>query len=171
MMTEEHIKEAISLKYIELIAAFNGFKTSSSYPDYGTDLSVIEVDYRIENEQKRYSNTGREIKIQLKSTTENTIIYENDLIKYDLESKSFNDLISRKNSKNPLLLILFIMPSDKSEWVNISDSELIAKKCAYWYLPEVTENTTENTSRKRISISKENVITRETLNQLFENYS
>ena len=43
MMTEEHIKEAISLRYIELIAAFNGFKTSSSYPDYGTDLDIKET--------------------------------------------------------------------------------------------------------------------------------
>ena len=27
-MTEEHIKEAISLRYIELIAAYNGYSTS-----------------------------------------------------------------------------------------------------------------------------------------------
>ena len=60
MMTEEHIKEAISLRYIELIAAFNGFKTSSSYPDYGTDLDIKEVDFRIENQHKRYLETGRE---------------------------------------------------------------------------------------------------------------
>ena len=65
MMTEEHIKEAISLRYIELIAAFNGFKTSSSYPDYGTDLDIKEVDFRMENDHKRYLETGRELKFQL----------------------------------------------------------------------------------------------------------
>ena len=28
MMTEEHIKEAISLRYIELVAAYDGYKSS-----------------------------------------------------------------------------------------------------------------------------------------------
>ena len=44
MMTEEHIKEAISLRYIELVAAYNGYKSSSASPDYGTDLDIKEVD-------------------------------------------------------------------------------------------------------------------------------
>lgn len=83
-MTEEHIKEALSLRYIELIAAFNGYKTSSTSPDYGTDLDIIEVDFRIENQHKRYLDTGRELKLQLKATTENSIVVENEIIKYDL---------------------------------------------------------------------------------------
>lgn len=52
MITEEHIKEALSLRYIELVTAYNGFKTSSSYPDYGTDLDIKEVDFRMENQHK-----------------------------------------------------------------------------------------------------------------------
>lgn len=91
MMTEEHIKEAISLRYIELIAAYNGYKTSSSYPDYGTDLSIIEVGYRIENDRKKYLDTGRELKFQLKATTVSSIIEENSTIKYDLDAKTFNE--------------------------------------------------------------------------------
>ena len=171
MMTEEHIKEAISLKYIELIAAFNGFKTKTSHPDYGTDLEIVEVGYRIEKDQMRYSDTGRELKFQLKATTENSIVYENDIVKYDLEAKSFNDLIARRNSKNPLLLLLFILPHKSTEWVNISDKELIARRCAYWYFPELKDIPTDNSASKRISISKENLISSETLNLLFEKYS
>jgi len=171
MMTEEHIKEAISLKYIELIAAFNGFKTSTSYPDYGTDLDIKEVDFRMENDHKRYLETGRELKFQLKATTENSIIVEDDLIKYDLKASTYNDLLSRKRSKNPLILILFILPNGKENWLNISDYELIAKKCAYWFFPEDTELLTTNTGKKRILISKNNFVSNETLNNLFESYS
>ena len=171
MMTEEHIKEAISLRYIELIAAFNGFKTSSSYPDYGTDLDIKEVDFRLENDHKRYLETGRELKFQLKATTENSVIEEGDLIKYDLNASTYNDLISRKHTKNPLILILFVLPIDKENWLKISDDELIAKKCAYWFYPKNTELLTENTGKKRIAISKNNFISNETLNHLFENYS
>ena len=170
MMTLEHIKEAISLKYIELIASYNGLKTSSSYPDYGTDLSVIEVGYRNQNGSKSYSDTGRELKIQLKATTENSIIEDEISIKYDLESKTFNDLIERKNSIYPLFLILFILPSESTEWLKLSEKELIAKKCAYWYVPEQNEIFTTNTSKKRITISKNNIFTLDTLKQLIENY-
>jgi len=170
-MTEEHIKEAISLRYIELIAAYNGYKTSSSYPDYGTDLDVIEVGYRIENEHKRYSNTGRELKFQLKATTVNSVLDETEIIKYDLEAKSFNDLIERKDTPYPLFLVLFVLPTDeKKEWVSISDDELIAKKCAYWYVPDSKEVATSNATKKRISISKNNLFKLDTLNQLFENF-
>ena len=171
MMTEEHIKEALSMRYIELLAAFNGFKTSSSYPDYGTDLEIKEVDFRVENQSKRYFETGRELKFQLKATTENTIIDEGDTIKYDLNASAYNDLLTRKDSKNPLILILFILPADKNTWVNISDRELVARKCAYWFFPENLMPHTENTSTKRISISKNNLISNESLNLLFENYS
>ena len=134
MMTEEHIKEAISLRYIELIAAHNGFKTNSSYPDYGTDLNVIEVGYRKENGHKRYLDTGRELKIQLKSTTEDIIQNDDEFIIYDLDAKTYNDLIQRRDTTFPLILILFILPDNKTEWIQVSEQELISKKCAYWYL-------------------------------------
>lgn len=171
MMTEEHIKEALSLRYIELVAAYNGFKTSSSYPDYGTDLDIKEVDFRMENQHKRYLETGRELKFQLKATTENSVIDDGDLIKYDLNVSTYNDLLSRKSSKNPLILILFVLPPDRANWLNISDNELIAKKCAYWFFPDNTDLLTPNTDRKRISISKNNFFSNEALNYLFENYS
>lgn len=171
MMTEEHIKEAISLRYIELVAAYNGYKSSSASPDYGTDLDIKEVDFRLENDHKRYLDTGRELKFQLKATTENSIIVDGDLIKYDLNASTYNDLLSRRYSKNPLILILFVLPSDRFNWLNISDDELIAKKCAYWFIPENTELLTPNTGKKRIAVNKNNFISNETLNHLFESYS
>ncbi len=171
MMTEEHIKEALSLRYIELVAAFNGYKTSSSHPDYGTDLEIKEVDFRIENQHKRYLETGRELKFQLKATTENSIVFEDEIIKYDLNSSTYNDLLTRKNTKSPLILILFVLPSDKTNWLNISDNELITRKCAYWFFPDKTELLTANSATKRISINRKNFISNESLNQLFENYS
>ena len=171
MMTEEHIKEALSLRYIELIAAFNGYKTSSSYPDYGTDLEIKEIDFRIENQHKRYLETGRELKLQLKATTENSILIEDEIIKYDLNTSTYNDLLVRKNTKCPLILILFVLPSEKTNWLTISDGELITRKCAYWYFPDQSEFLTANSATKRISINKKNFICNDTLNQLFDNFS
>lgn len=169
MMTDEHIKEFISLRYIELVAAYNGFNTSGQDKDYGEDLSIIEVGYRNENGQKRFSSTGREIKIQLKATTINSIIDEDNVVKFDLEAKNFNDLIERKKSAYPLILVVFILPENKEDWVNISDKELIVKKCAYWYLPENNNIVTKNTSTKRIEINKENLLDIHTLPNLINN--
>ena len=171
MMTEEHIKEAISLRYIELIAAFNGYKTGSSYPDYGTDLEIKEIDFRIENQHKRYLETGRELKLQLKATTENSIVIDDETIKYDLNASTYNDLLSRKNTKCPLILILFVLPAEKTNWLAISDNELISRKCAYWYFPDQSEFLTANSATKRVSINKKNFICNDTLNQLFDNFS
>lgn len=167
-MTEQHIKEAISLRYIELIAAYNGYKTTTTSPDYGTDLGIIEVGSRYENEQLRFFDTGRELKIQLKATTENSIFNEGGFIKYDLEAKTYNDLIHRIKSKNQLLLILFILPPQKEDWVSLTDKELVVKKCAYWFVPEPNALPTENTTTIRIAVNKDNLFIKDTVNQLFE---
>ncbi len=169
MMTEEHIKESLSIRYIELVAAFNGFNTSVPEKDYGEDLHIIEVEYN-EN-RKRLINSGRILKFQLKATTENSISYDNNFLKYDLEAKNYNDLIERSKDCHPLLLILFVLPTEKKEWLNISDKELITRKCAYWFFPDKTELLTANSATKRISINRNNFISNETLNQLFDNYS
>ena len=80
-------------------------------------------------------------------------------------------MIIRKNTKSPLILVVFILPENKDEWLSLSDKELIVKKCAYWFIPE-ENNSTKNTSSIRISINKnEQLIQKETLNQLFNNYS
>ncbi len=171
MIPENRIKELISLKFIELIANYNGHPTSIPHSDFGTDLDVKEVDYRIENGQKRYFETGKELKLQIKSTTEKNIISDNYFIKYHLESKTFNDIIIRRKTKKPLILILFIFPEDKNEWINITDNELIAKKCAYWFFPKDNENQTDNISTRQIAIDKNNLITKDTLNFLFEQFS
>lgn len=171
MLTEEHIKEAISQKFIELIASNNGFGTDKPIQDYGTDLSISEKDFRLVNEKKILYDTGRELKIQLKSTTEKSITIEKGIIKYDLDIKAYNDLIIRKAAKTPLILLLFILPNDRGKWVNITENELIARKCAYWYLPDEQDKLTENKSSKRISISVNNIFNNEALIYLFENYS
>ncbi len=167
-MTEEHIKEKIALRYIQLIAAFCGYNVTVPDNDYGEDLYIIENSYN--HLRKRYSGTGNLLKFQLKSTTENSISYEKNFIKYDLEKKNFNDLIERKDSNNPLILILFILPYNKIDWVNINNNELIVKKCAYWYYPSDNEIMTDNSYKKRIKIDKNNILNSRALNNLFKNY-
>jgi hypothetical protein len=168
MMTQAHIKEAISIRYMQLIAAYNGYSTSAAHPDYGTDLDIKEIVFRQESAQGRYFESGRELKVQIKSATENTVLVGEDNISYDLAALTYNDLIIRKSSRTPLILVVFVLPDEASQWVTVSDDALICKKCAYWYVPAEGSELTPNLSTKRISIGKENLITTETLGQLFE---
>ena len=78
MITEEHIKEAISLRYMELIAAYNGYDISNSKNDYGRDLQIDEV-YLFED--GRTLSTNRSLHFQVKSTTEKSIIESKNSIK------------------------------------------------------------------------------------------
>ncbi|MDD3858588.1 MAG: DUF4365 domain-containing protein [Bacteroidales bacterium] len=170
MMTEENIKEALGLRFIEAIASKLGYKTNSVYPDHGTDLSIIEVDYREENGHRRYFDTGRELKIQVKSTTVNSIVWDDSVLKYDLEAKTYNDLIQRKNNQHPLLLVLFILPENNVEWLSLSAEELVIRKQAFWYFPDST-TLTSNIGSQRITLPRENIFSLETIDNLFENYA
>lgn len=167
-MTTSLIKENLSKKYIEIIAHRNGCSISKTENDHGVDLTVNQVLRKMTGMKYRYFQTGRCIDIQLKSTTLKNIEEDEIYIKYDLEVKNYNDLIDRKNENLiPLILILFILPDEETEWVNVSENELVLKKCAYWYYPEGNV-CSENSSTQRIHIKKDNIISLNFFNYYFK---
>src|SRR5476649_969698 len=96
-MTEEQIKAAISQHFVQLIASRRGFKCTKPDTDHGVDLSVTKVAIFTRGNRERYLDSGYTIDLQLKCTCESQIEREEDSIKYDLESKTYNDLIDRRN--------------------------------------------------------------------------
>jgi len=169
MMPESNIKEKLSQRFVELVAAYNGFNVSYSDKDFGTDLTIDEVGRRFENRRIRVFSTGRKLDFQLKSTTVGSIEDKENFIVYDLEAKNFNDLVDRRNNSCfPLFLILFILPDEKEDWLSISDQSLLLKKCAYWYIPDRGEKSTENNSTKRIKINQRNLFNINTIHQLLK---
>ena len=167
MMTEEHIKEAISLRYMELIAAYNGYDVSNSKNDYGRDLQIDEVD---SFEDGRKLSTNRSLYFQVKSTTEKSIFENEKSIKYDIKVTNYNDLIKLKDTANPLILLLFVLPEDKNSWIELSKDELITRKCAYWFIPPEDSVKTDNSSKIRIDIDKRNLVDLKTIDLLFKKY-
>jgi len=155
-MTIEQIKEQLSNRFVGILATNKGFVIDKPELDLGVDYQLKKTfTYKPPNGNTRYSVDSRYIDIQLKATTENTIIDEKDFIKYDLEAKSYNDLIYRQqNGIAPLILILFVLPSTQAEWVEIDDLELKLRRNAYWYIPPDSSDFTENEYRIRITIPK-----------------
>jgi len=167
MMTEEHIKEAISLRYMELIAAYNGYDVSNSKNDYGCDLQIDEVKLF---EDGRILSTNRSLHFQVKSTTEKSVIEDSKSLKYDLRATNYNDLIRLKDTANPLILLLFVLPKNKNRWIELSKDELITRKCAYWFMPSEKATQTDNNNQIRIKIDKSNLVDLETIDLLFKKY-
>ena len=169
-MTIEQIKEQLSNKFVGILATNKGFFIDKPELDYGVDYQLKKtVTYSLPNGKTRHNIDGRYIDIQLKATTINSIIDEADNIKYDLEAKSFNDLVQRQqNGIAPLILILFVLPYDQNLWVDIDGTELRLRKEAFWFIPPINSTLTENENRIRITIPKVNRLGIDCFNELHQ---
>ncbi len=171
-MTEEQIKEQLSNRFIGILAANNGFAIDKSEIDLGVDYQLKKATtYTTPQGNNRYTYDSRYIDIQLKATTENSIVDEPHSIKYDLEVKTFNDLVYRQiNGTAPLVLILFVLPHDKNNWVDVDNTEIRLRKHAYWYTPPLGSILTANLHSIRIEIPKTNMLGIDCFNNLHQQF-
>lgn len=155
-MTEQQIKEAISREFLRILANVHGFKTLEPPSDHGVDMIICPVTVRDTPQGVRYLDSPFKLDFQLKATTSNGVVDEGHQIKYDLEAKTYNDLISRRNDALPLHLVLVILNPNPPGCISIDDTRLALSGCAYWYLPETEDVETQNRATIRISIPKLN---------------
>jgi hypothetical protein len=167
-MTTENIKERMSTNYIRTLVNRCGYKISVPEDDHGTDISVIEVETRDMGKKLRYYDSGRELKVQSKCTTEKRIERKNGCIIFDLEAKTFNDLIYRRSSHSPLVLIVSILVEDETKWLEYNSNSLTFNKQAYWYIPSDTDSETPNKDSRRIKIPVNNLITESSIPYLLD---
>lgn len=123
----------------------------SGTPDYGVDGTLRAVK---KLPSRRLVESGASVEFQLKST----INWEVDgtSIAYDLEAKTYNDLVTRGPFHPPLILILLCLPKERDDWIAASREHLTLKHCCYWAL--ITGEPTDNKRSKRISIPQDNLL-------------
>lgn len=172
-MPENQIKELLSRNFIETIASKSGYKIVQPQLDNGVDLTVtFPIAFNNINGKKRIYDSGYSIDIQLKATTEKYIYpYENGF-GYDLKVNNYDDLLRRKrsNSPTPLILIVFILPETKNNWLDVKENELILRKNAFWYYPENIYREVNSISTIRINLRKENLIEEHLFTKLFKHF-
>jgi hypothetical protein len=164
MITRGHQKESLSRAMIQAIAGRCGMTCSYADFDYGIDVVVNDVTERSDSGKRRYIESGFSIAIQAKSTTEATV--EGDAIIYDLAAKNYNDLRD-VNVGTPRILVLLVLPQDESEWVALSEQQLIKKRCIYWHSLK-GEPPTTNQAAVRIRIPRANLLNVESLQALMQ---
>ena len=159
-MIESKRKEEISLSYLNAICAFVGIGvTVNKHDDDGIDVFLQKI---ISLQSGGKLNTN--ITAQLKSTSQQ-LVETDEIIKYQLKVKNYNDLC-RKSTSQQLLFVL-VLPNKEAEWIKHNVDELVIKKCMYWVdLSNNTEST--NVDNITIELSKKNYVSSETLIQIFK---
>lgn len=153
-MTIEQKKEQLSNRYLGILAANRGFVIEKPELDLGVDYQLKKTyTYTMPNGKTRFQYDSRYIDIQLKATTENQVIIQPGMVRYDLEAKNYNDLVERQtNGVAPLVLILFVLPDLPADWVDLHVTELRLRRNAYWYQPPAGSVQTANQNTIRIDI-------------------
>lgn len=172
-MEDKDIKEELSRSFLNILASYEGIKASSGGRDYGVDVNIRQVRVHIDDAGKKsLLDDGRYIDIQIKSTTAKSIKDIGTVIKYSIKGKNYNDLVNRRNDGNtPLILVLFILPDDKTNWINIDLTKLLVNGSSFWYRPKMGEVLIDKNSTKTIEIPKANQIVMGFFKDAFSNSS
>jgi hypothetical protein len=118
----------------------------------------------------RYIDSGYSVDIQLKSTCEDQVIRTAAEIGYDLEVKTYNDLIYRRDSGavTPMILVLLVLPDEPAEWLTVTPDNMIVRRAAYWFVPAPDAEPTDNVGTIRIHIPLDHTVDLAFIEQRFQ---
>jgi len=161
MLTEEHAKEGLSRAYVQAVGAKAQVLVSINdrSHDYGMDGSFHDVS--ILNGKRVES--GTKIDFQLKATSIDVVRDEH--VQFSVDADLMNLLASR--AKTPYstraILIVLCLPAQSEEWLELSEKELILRKCCYW---TSISSFTSNLYSATIKIPRSQVLMPETVREL-----
>jgi hypothetical protein len=162
VLTDQHIAEALSRAYVRAITGQAGLNLAIREYDYGVDGSFDEVVVR----QSRRVESGFSLSFQLKASTQWQ--FDETQVVYDLEVKTYNDLILRRSMRaaTPCILILLALPLSSEQWLICEEAQLRLQGACYWeYL---SGSLSENRASVRIRILRSQRLTPESLLTLME---
>lgn len=153
MLTRQHIQEDLSKAYIQAVAARAGVNLSlgAQSHDYGVDGTFHQVHVvPLSGGGTRRFASGFSLDFQCKASSE--WAEEADHIVYDLEVKTYNDLVYRSSLANaaPMILVLMCLPKDERLWLSLTEDELLLRRCCYWHRLSGIESGNASTKRIRV---------------------
>jgi len=163
MITKQHRQEQLSRAYVHAVAAHAGLIFEPATTDYGVDGSIRVVKGR---EGNRLLVCGHSLDVQLKATTDWIVV--NEEIVYDVEAKTYNDLVDRFNEPRgtPMVLILMCLPKNEVDWLSITTEQLILRHCCFWFRFGGTR--TENNATQRIRVPRSHIFDQTSVGDLLD---
>jgi hypothetical protein len=146
LFPQQQIEELLSCTYVQAVASRAGVSLSLPDRDYGIDGTFRQLTIL----GSRRFPSGYALDFQLKASTRYQVEPEN--IVYDLEVKTYNDLINRRLGRYaiPCILILKTLPVDPVQWIDISEEGLFLRGGCYWQYLEGSPSLNQETVRIRI---------------------
>jgi hypothetical protein len=161
-MTKEMAMEEIGFSYISMLSAIDRMSVTKPGKDFGLDGTIADIEY--DEISHKYSQTGFNIDFQLKSTT--NCICQNGSIKYDLKVDNYKKLINQ-NVGTSRILILYAMPKDESQRLEVYPDYTIARKCAWWLSLRGMIDT-GNKKTVRVEVPEKQLVTPAELRRLMD---
>ncbi|WP_292531590.1 DUF4365 domain-containing protein [Mesorhizobium sp.] len=152
MLSPQHIQERLSLAYVHAVSGRAGVNVAKvEFHDYGVDGQLCPLVVR----QGRTVENGFNLAFQAKCTTQ-WHFEEGDVV-YDLEAKTYNDIVTRDPAAMPLALFLMCLPRDDRDWLSVDEGQAVLRKCCYWLrLPHGP--ITSNSRTVRVRVPRTNVL-------------
>lgn len=149
------------------LGSYAGFKLQKVHQedDSGADFRLIRQLKR----NGRICDGSTILDFQLKATQEWKD--SKKYIRYDIESKTYNDIVTRNREEVvPLLLILMCLPKGEEDWVLVSRKNLQFRKCLFWYHTDSLELLENENSTKAIRVPKKNILDETSFKAVVETY-
>jgi hypothetical protein len=159
LITLQHTEECISLAYVHALTGRAGVSLSAQrVHDYGIDGTFRAIKAL----GSRRVESGYAVDFQMKATI--NWEHQDANVMYDLEAKTYNDLVQREVEATPCILILLCLPPNHDDWIDADERRMVLKHCCYW--TKLQGEATPNTSTKRIRIPRTNTLTSTVITQI-----
>jgi hypothetical protein len=156
---KEHQMEQLHTAYITAVSALGGATYDPPRQDYGIDGRISEV-RRFPN--GKYRATNWLFNCQLKATTRFKV--RDNLIVYEMDSEAYNRFVECDGDITRILIV-FCLPKQWEDWLNISEDNLVLKNCCYWTV--LSGEPSSNDSSKTIYIPRKNLFNAEAVQYIF----
>lgn len=161
MLSEEDVKEQLSVNYVHAVAT----KATFSCQVVSVDRDSVDVTVRAKgglvDEAEILSPA---LDLQLKSEVEPEI--DGGEVLHDLKMENYEELRGGGYDLNRVLVLL-ALPEQFDSWLECGPEQLVARRCCYWYslreLPEVG-----NQSTRRVRLPEDQRFTPESLTGMME---
>ena len=160
-LTEQHMKETICAAHIYAVAGMARVNLSARLEfDYGVDGQFHAVVRRGDH----LIPSGYPLDYQAKATVDWAC--NGSHIVYDLDARAYNNIATRPASATTLILVLLCLSKNGLVWHELSSDQTVLRHCCYWHT--FSDEGTENRSKQRVFIPKENLFTPQALAELLE---
>ena len=159
-ITIQHTQEKLCFAHIYALSGIAGLNHTTNVNDYGVDGQFTEIKLRPNGGK---TNSGYPLDFQAKASSNWEI--KDDQIVYDLEAKTYDDMVTREVSATTLMLILLCLPKTSADWHTMTEDATTLRRCCYWHI-EPPGPPCGNAVTKRILIPTTQLLTPDTLLQL-----